>query len=490
MRLAIASGKGGTGKTTVAANLAVTLARHGQSVAYVDCDVEAPNGHLFLNPTALLESPVGRLVPRVDGKRCTLCGLCAQFCRFNAILCLPDQVLVYDELCHSCGGCALVCPTQAIAEEPHAIGLLRTGASQAVQFVSGTLNVGETSSPPAIRAAKHAAPDAHWTILDAPPGTACPMVETVRDCDCVLLVTEPTPFGLHDLRLAVEVARALKLACGVVINRADPVATETRTWCEQERLPILAEIPDSLAIAKAYSRGQLIIDAVPEMEQTFNQLRERLLAELHNSSAMQRIRKSCDSEFWQNVLRAESDYLLAHSMGCQDVLSVGCGPAIIEAALNRHGFRVTGLDVTPEAFGGGVEGVRTVVARAQDMPFPPASFDAVIFVASLQFIEDWRNTLAQAARVLRDAGRLVVMLLNPASGFFQEKWRDPHSYVRKMRHSDLNEIEEAVRKRFVVQTEYCLGIEGTTLFESREPASAALYVIRGVRKQPGSWKKS
>ena len=288
MRLAVASGKGGTGKTTVATNLAVTFARQGQTVAYVDCDVEAPNGHLFLNPTALLESPVGRLVPRVDKERCLLCGLCAQFCRFKAILCLPDQVLVYDELCHSCGGCVLVCPTQALSEVLHPMGVVRTGAAGAVAFIAGILNVGEVSSPPVIRAAKQAAPEMQWSILDAPPGTGCPMVETVRGCDYILLVTEPTPFGLHDLRLAVEVARALNLACGVVINRADPVATETRAWCEQERLPILAEIPDSLAIAKAYSQGQLIIDAVPGLEQTFNQLRERLLAELHNSSEMQR----------------------------------------------------------------------------------------------------------------------------------------------------------------------------------------------------------
>jgi MinD superfamily P-loop ATPase len=280
MRLAVASGKGGTGKTTVATNLAVTLARHGQTVAYVDCDVEAPNGHLFLNPTSARESPVGRLVPRVNQERCLLCGLCAQFCRFNAIVCLPDRVLVYDELCHSCGGCALVCPAEAISEISHPMGVVKTGAAGGVQFVAGTLNVGEAASPPVIRAAKQAASPAQWTILDAPPGTACPMIETVRDCDYVLLVTEPTPFGLHDLRLAVEVVRTLKLACGVVVNRADPVATETREWCEHARVAILAEIPDSVAIAKAYSQGQLIVEAVPGLQQIFDQLIARLLAEV------------------------------------------------------------------------------------------------------------------------------------------------------------------------------------------------------------------
>ena len=218
----MASGKGGTGKTTVATNLATTLARRGESVAYVDCDVEAPNGHLFLKPALTRETAVYRLVPRVDPARCLHCGACAEMCRFNAIICLADRTLVYDELCHSCGGCALVCPAGAITEEPHPVGVIKTGAAGAVQFVSGTLNVGEASSPPVIRAAKQAAPSADWTILDAPPGTACPMIETVRDCDYVLLVTEPTPFGLHDLRLALDVAQTLNRSCGVVVNRAQP----------------------------------------------------------------------------------------------------------------------------------------------------------------------------------------------------------------------------------------------------------------------------
>jgi ubiquinone/menaquinone biosynthesis C-methylase UbiE len=199
-------------------------------------------------------------------------------------------------------------------------------------------------------------------------------------------------------------------------------------------------------------------------------------------SERQSYRKSCETEFWQNVFRAESEYLLRHLKGCQTVLSVGCGPAIIEATLSKHGLRVTGLDVTPEALGGVPDSVRTVVARAQDMPFPSSSFDAVIFVASLQFIEDWRKAVAQAARVLRDGGRLIVMLLNPASAFFQEKLRDPHSYIRKMRHPDVKEIEEAIGKQFDVQTEYFLGVNGTTLFESGDPADAVLFVIQGTWK--------
>lgn len=277
MKLAIASGKGGTGKTTISTNLAVTIARSNRTVTYVDCDVEAPNGHLFLKPTWENESPVGRLIPQVDG--CLHCGACAEVCRFHALVCLADRTIVYPELCHSCGGCALICPAGAITEVLHPLGVVRTGTSGRIPVVSGALDVGAATSPPVIRAAKEAAPPAEWTIWDAPPGTACPMIETVKDCDYVVLVTEPTPFGLHDLRLAVSVVRTLNRPCGVVVNRALPAANETREWCGQAGVPILAEIPDSAEIAGAYSRGELVVDSVPGLQEIFDQLFLRLQAE-------------------------------------------------------------------------------------------------------------------------------------------------------------------------------------------------------------------
>lgn len=200
------------------------------------------------------------------------------------------------------------------------------------------------------------------------------------------------------------------------------------------------------------------------------------------SGTMRKYWKSCESEFWQNVFRVETDYLLKHLKGCQTVLSVGCGPAVIEAALGKHGYQVTGVDIEPGALRETSGTVKMVVARAEDLPFPAAAFEVVIFVTSLQFIEDYRAAVAQAARVLRENGQLIVMLLNPASAFFQRKRCQPHSYVHRIRHTDLEEIQSVISRQFEAQTEYFLGIDGATLFETREPAEAALFVIRGTRK--------
>ena len=280
MNIAVASGKGGTGKTTVATNLAYVAARNGRSVAYLDCDVEEPNGHIFLKPEITDSRPVGTVIPRVDEDQCTHCGECGEICQYSAIVCVGPKILVYPELCHACGGCWLVCPEDAITEVPREMGLLETGRAGAIQFVQGTLNIGEAMSPPVIKAVRTAAPEADLIITDAPPGTSCPVIESVRDCEFVLLVTEPTPFGLHDLKLAVEMVRALKLPFGVLINRADVGDRAVHQYCRENRIKVLAEIPDDRRIAEAYSRGELICDALPEYAASFARLLQEVTAEV------------------------------------------------------------------------------------------------------------------------------------------------------------------------------------------------------------------
>jgi len=276
MKIAIASGKGGTGKTTIATSLAYVAASDGRSVAYLDCDVEEPNGHLFLKPRIVREEPIHRPVPVVDSARCTHCTLCSRACRFGAIACVGQQTLVFTELCHACGGCVWVCPEDAIREVPKVIGRLRVGTSGALQFVEGVLDVGEVMSPPAIRVVKEAAPDVELTILDCPPGTSCPVIESVRGCDLLLLVTEPTPFGLHDLKLAIEMARALELKFGVVVNRADAGDREVWDYCRRRRVAILAEIPDDRAVAEAYSRGEVAAESVSGVAHRVRELLETI----------------------------------------------------------------------------------------------------------------------------------------------------------------------------------------------------------------------
>jgi len=272
MRIAIASGKGGTGKTTVATNLAYVASRNGQNVAYIDCDVEEPNGHIFLKPEITHSKPVGTLIPRVDEEKCTLCGRCGDICQYSAIVCLGKNVLVFPELCHACGACSLVCPEDAITEVPRDMGQLESGRAGTIQFVHGALNIGEAMSPPVIKAVKRAAPAADLVIIDAPPGTSCPVIESVRGCDFVLLVTEPTPFGLNDLKLAVEMVRALNQTFAVVVNRVGIGDRAVQEYCEREGVNLLAEIQDDRRIAEAYSRGELICEVLPDYQSLFVQL--------------------------------------------------------------------------------------------------------------------------------------------------------------------------------------------------------------------------
>jgi MinD superfamily P-loop ATPase len=274
--VAIASGKGGTGKTTIAVNLALCLPH---PVQLLDCDVEEPNCAIFLKPTLVSSEEVGIPVPRVDAALCTACGECGKSCRYHAIVSLKTAPLVFPELCHGCGGCALACPVGAIREEPRPIGVIEEGTAGGIDFLQGQLNVGEAMPVPLIRALKRKVRRDGIVILDCPPGTSCPVITAMRGSDFVVLVTEPTPFGLNDLRLAVESARAVGLPFGVVINRADAGDDRVRGFCGEEDIPILLELPDDRRIAEAYSRGQPAVEALPDMRVLFEGLGSRIVME-------------------------------------------------------------------------------------------------------------------------------------------------------------------------------------------------------------------
>ncbi len=276
MKIAVASGKGGTGKTTVAVNLSLFLVDAGLKVTYADCDVEEPDGHLFLKPKSGLKRRVAVLVPQVNPEACNLCGKCGAFCRYSAIVVLKEKVVTFPELCHNCGVCAYVCSAQAITEVNRYIGSVERGSAGKLNFISGCLDIGQAISPPLIKDVLKETPDSGVTIVDAPPGTSCPAMTAVSDCDYLLLVTEPTPFGRHDLELMLQAVCSLSIPKGVVLNRVSSPDTATEKLCSRYGVSILSRIPEDRLIAEAYSKGLTVWEAVPGYRTLFADLWSRI----------------------------------------------------------------------------------------------------------------------------------------------------------------------------------------------------------------------
>jgi MinD superfamily P-loop ATPase len=283
VRITVASGKGGTGKTTVATSLALSLAQAPHDRAkplFLDCDVEAPNAHLFLRPVLEHREDISILIPEVDETQCNHCGRCAEVCPWHAIAVVGKKVLVFPQLCHGCGSCTLACPENAITEIPNPIGVIESGiARDDINFAHGMLKIGEPMAVPIIRQLKKRRPyrESNSTvIIDASPGTTCPVVESMRDVDFVLLVTEPTPFGLHDLRLAVQVAQELGVPCGVIINRDGVGDDGVDAYCQEAKLPILMRIPLDQRIAEGIARGRPLIHIRPEYAEQFRVLYKQI----------------------------------------------------------------------------------------------------------------------------------------------------------------------------------------------------------------------
>jgi MinD superfamily P-loop ATPase len=278
IRIAVASGKGGTGKTTVATSLAHWLARNS-SVHLLDCDVEAPNAAVLLRPRIEAAWRVTRPAPVVDHSICDCCGECGRICRFHAIAATPARVLVFPELCHGCGGCLRVCPTGAISESPRVVGEIEEGWADRIRFTQGRLTIGETATVPVIREVRRRESKDEVLVVDSPPGASCPLIAAVEGVDWVVLVTEPTPFGLNDLRLAVEAVETLGLKTGIVINRDGIGDDRIERYCAAVRLPIIGRIRDDRRVAEAYSRGDLPVETVPEFRREIEAIGAQLTVE-------------------------------------------------------------------------------------------------------------------------------------------------------------------------------------------------------------------
>jgi MinD superfamily P-loop ATPase len=272
MKIAVASGKGGTGKTTVATNLARMVCSLDRKAQYLDCDVEEPNGHIFLKPKITDSLEICVDVPQVDMKRCIACGRCGEICQYGAIICVKENILTFEQLCHSCGGCWRVCPVCAIEKKPLKIGDVDLGMADKIEFIGGKLQIGHVRTPSLIKEVKKNIKQGFVVIIDVPPGTSCPVVEAVKGVDFVLLVTEPTPFGLNDLKLAVGLVREMNLTFAVVINRSDIGDDEVEKYCEAENIDVVMKLPDDRRIAEAYSSGNMIVDVLQEYVKLFSKL--------------------------------------------------------------------------------------------------------------------------------------------------------------------------------------------------------------------------
>ena len=276
MIISIASGKGGTGKTTVATNLALSLGK----AQFIDCDVEEPNANIFLKAKLNEHEDVTVDIPEIDKEKCDYCGKCSEFCAYNALAVVPSNVLVFPELCHSCGGCELVCPQNAINWKRKSVGKVEHGVVNGIDFFHGLLNIGEIQAIPTIKALKKKIDNKKNVILDAPPGTSCPVIETINVSDYCILVTEPTPFGLHDLKLAIEVVRHLNIPFGVIINRDGIGDKEVEFYCQNEKIPVIMKIPESKKTARLYSKGIALVSEDHEWYEKFGSVFNRIQEEV------------------------------------------------------------------------------------------------------------------------------------------------------------------------------------------------------------------
>ena len=278
MIISVASGKGGTGKTTVSTNLALSIE---------DCDVEEPNAHLFINPRMEYRETVSTFVPKVDAEACSGCGKCAEICRFNALTVIAGKVMVFPELCHSCEGCKVVCPEDAVLDASRELGIIERGNRDSITFINGRMRIGEAMAPPLIREVREKIDKTELTIIDAPPGTSCPVIAAMKNVDFILLVTEPTPFGLHDLQLAVEAVKLLGIPHGLVINRSDMGDDKVLSYARAENIPVLLEIPFDRTIAEIYSKGQMLVEEQAVWKKSFQELYQSIVSIVESSRVSQ-----------------------------------------------------------------------------------------------------------------------------------------------------------------------------------------------------------